>query len=160
MVARYAKQRRRHPHVLPRVGEAAVRRSSADLTAHAIRAWLRWDTRLSPTLQARVQRATETRLAIPGQHTTPRRGVVAALVWQSTYDRTPKLGLWNQPRVARGGRCRNERRFSRVCANPVPSGLALATRWPKRRRRLGRCAKHADLDRRDGTRFRCPHRGP
>jgi squalene-hopene/tetraprenyl-beta-curcumene cyclase len=34
-------------------------RSGADLTAHAIRAWLAWRLRLSPALRARVDRATD-----------------------------------------------------------------------------------------------------
>src|SRR5581483_11460898 len=33
-------------------------RSGADLTAHAIRAWLAWRDRLAPALRARVDRAT------------------------------------------------------------------------------------------------------
>lgn len=40
-------------------GKLPFDRSSADLTAHAIRAWLCWDARLSEILRRRIQRATQ-----------------------------------------------------------------------------------------------------
>jgi squalene-hopene/tetraprenyl-beta-curcumene cyclase len=40
-------------------GKLPFDRSSADLTAHTIRAWLCWDTRLTPALHTRIQLATE-----------------------------------------------------------------------------------------------------
>ncbi|HET6424816.1 MAG TPA: prenyltransferase/squalene oxidase repeat-containing protein [Planctomycetaceae bacterium] len=46
-------------------------RSSADLTAHALRAWSVWFTYVSPTLQARIRRATRNALSFLAKQQRP-----------------------------------------------------------------------------------------